>query len=259
MTVIQHFKKWLQQNRRSTNAFIRTGIRIFDAGVSFIRTVKGLLTDKNSRAIFYMKTFQRKRTHQTTAATCMNRYPDIFSGCLAYFDENDPIRILSFGCATGEEVITLHQYFPKAQIVGAEINKHSLKQCRKIPVGDHIHFIDSLPEEIKKYAPFDAIFCMAVLQRTPGVIAEEQITDLKKIYPFEKFERQIRELDGYLKQGGLMVVHMSQYDFSDTDIASRYQAYGDYHQNYYGPYVFDRNSKLKKELSHRHSIYIKKE
>ena len=257
LSKISQFKAWLKRNRTSSNFFLRWGIKIFDAFVSFVRTIKGLLTNKDTRAIYYNRIFHSKRIHQTTSSTCLNRYPEIFYGCMQYFEGRSDIRILSFGCSTGEEVITLRQYFPDAQIVGAEINKNSLEICRKRKLDDKISFVDSLPEEIQKHAPFDAILCMAVLQRTPGVIAEKGITDLKKIYPFEKFEDQIIELDGYLKPGGLMVVHMSQYDFTDTKLASNYNHYGDYNQDPYGPYVFDFNSKLKAEHTGRHSIFIK--
>lgn len=41
---------------------------------------------------------------------------------------------------------------------------------------------------------------MAVLQRTPDTITSQGIISLKKIYPFEKFEQQIIELDGYVKK-----------------------------------------------------------
>jgi len=47
-------------------------------------------------------------------------------------------------------------------------------------------------------------FCMAVLQRTPDKITRQGVKSLKKIYPFEKFEKQIIELDNYLKKGGLI-------------------------------------------------------
>lgn len=257
MSKIKQFKAWLQRNRKSSNPVLRGGIRIFDACVSFVRTIKGLLTDKNARAIFYMKTFDAGRTHQTTEATCFNRYPGIFFGCKGYFGEKEDIRILSFGCSTGEEVVTLQQYFPQAEIIGAEINRNSLRICRQRKLGERIHFVDSLPEEISKYAPYDAIFCMAVFQRTPGVIAEKNIRDLKKIYPFEKFEEKIVELDSYLNEQGLMVVHMSAYDFTDTKVAGRYKPYGDFNQDHYGPYVFGRDSRKKEKLSRRHSIYIK--
>lgn len=246
-----------QEKQKVVKSFYPLQHKIFDLCVTFIRTIKGIITDKNARAILYMKVFDSGRVHQTTAATCLNRYPDIFSACKEYFRGKDEIRILSFGCSTGEEVITLQRYFPRAEIVGAEINKNSLAVCRKLNLGEKIHFIDSVPREIESCGPFDAIFCMAVFQRTPGLISEKEITDLKKIYPFEKFEQQIIELDQYLNVNGLLVIHMSQYDFPDTVIASKYQAFGDYNQNYYGRFVFDRDSKIKKEIKQRNSIFMK--
>ena len=257
MEKLQRFKQWLKKNRKSENCFLRISIRIFDLCVHFIRTVKGLLIDKNARSIFCMKAFHSKRTHQTTATTCLNRYPQIFSACKKYFGDREKIRILSFGCSTGEEVITLQNYFPNAVIIGAEINKNSLAICRKLDLGESVHFIDSSPQKIDEFAPYDAIFCMAVFQRTPGMIADKKITDIKRIYPFEKFENQVVELDKYLNKSGLLIIHMSQYDFSDTVLAPNYEAYGDYNQNYYGSFVFDRDSKIKKKRENRNSIFIK--
>ena len=43
--------------------------------------------------------------------------------------------------------------------------------------------------EINKNGKFDLIFCMAVLQRTPDKITRQGVKSLKKIYPFEKFEK----------------------------------------------------------------------
>ena len=89
------------------------------------------------------------------------------------------------------------------------------------------------------------------------MIADKKITDIKRIYPFEKFENQVVELDQYLNKSGLLIIHMSQYDFSDTVLAPNYEAYGDYNQNYYGSFVFDRDSKIKKKIENRNSIFIK--
>src|SRR6266850_1421443 len=75
---------------------------------------------------------------------------------------------------------------------------------------------------IRARGPFDAIFCMAVLQRTPHTVEGEGITSLQDIYPFEKFERQISELDSLLRPGGLLIVHHAQYRMRDTTVAARY-------------------------------------
>lgn len=256
--MIRRFKLWLKTHRNAKNPLLRWGIWLFDRCVAFVRQGKALLTDRNARAIWYMKTFQRKRVHQTTAATCMDRYPELFTACQEYFSGQKGINILSFGCSTGEEVLSLRQYFPEAVIVGAEINKNSLKICRSLAVDENIHFIDSRPEKLHEHAPYDVIFCMAVFQRTPCQVAQKDIRDLSRIYPFRQFEQQLIELDSFLRPGGLMVIHFSQYDLTDTALAPNYRPLGDYHQNWYGPYVFGPDSKIKENIGHRHSIFIKK-
>ena len=75
---------------------------------------------------------------------------------------------------------------------------------------------------------------------------------------FEKFEKQIIELDGYLKPGGLMVVHFSQYSFMDTAIASKYDVFGDYNQDDYKSAIFDKNSELITEDIRRNSVFKKR-
>jgi hypothetical protein len=154
----------------------------------------------------------------------MDRYPEIFSTCRAYFADCEDLKILSYGCSTGEEVMTLRKYFPSAIITGAEINRRSLAMCRNHRIDERIAFIYSEHTEIAQRGPFDAIFCMAVLQRTPHTIIDQGITNLRYIYPFEKFDRQVAELDSLLKKGGLLTIHRTQYRFSDAGVASKYVA-----------------------------------
>jgi len=139
----------------------------------------------------------------------MDRYPEIFSLCRDYLAGRPDLRILSYGCSTGEEVLTLRSYFPAAMIVGAEINPQSLAIARKKVSDDRVVLIESDSAAIRESSPFDAIFCMAVLQRTPMLIADQGVKDLSGIYPFEKFDAKVAELDTWLKTGGLLVVHHS--------------------------------------------------
>ncbi len=196
--------------------------------------------------------------HQTTPATALNRFPVIFSACQEYFKDRNDIRILSFGCATGEEVITLRYYFPDATIIGAEVNKYCLEVCNRRRLDEKMIFIDSTDEEITRNGPYDAIFCMAVFQRTPERITLDGVKNIKRIYPFEKFEKQVCKLDQKLKEKGLFVIHYSQYDFADTRIVDRYEVYGDYGQGDYRCSVFDKHGKQIVKPPKRYSIFIKR-
>jgi len=152
----------------------------------------------------------------------MDRYPEIFSVCRDYCAGTPDLRILSYGCSTGEEILTLRRYFPSALIVGAEINRNSLAIARRKISDDRTVLIESDPAAISKRGPFDVIFCMAVLQRTPMLVAEKGIKDLSQMYPFEKYDAKVSELDSWLKPGGLLVVHHSQYSLADAAVASKY-------------------------------------
>ena len=250
-------KGWLKTNRNSHNPAIRLLVRTLYKIYAPIRMAKGLISSKQKRAVFYTKLLRRNRVHQTTPATAMNRYPVIFSACKEYFKNRKDIKILSFGCATGEEVITLRYYFPDATIIGAEVNKYCLEVCNRRRLDEKMIFIDSTDEEIASNGPYDAIFCMAVFQRTPEQITLDGVKNIKRIYPFAKFEKQVCKLDQQLNENGLLVVHYSQYDFADTRISGYYEAYGDYGQEDYRCSVFDKNGHRIERPWKRHTIFVK--
>ncbi|PEQ95201.1 hypothetical protein CN481_04920 [Bacillus sp. AFS006103] len=250
-------KHAVKLRQSSRNPLIKISLLILVDLWKVARTTVRFCTDSNFRSILILQLLNSKNVHQTTSYTQMDRYPAIFSSCREYLADKQDVKILSYGCSTGEEVLTLRRYFPTAHIVGAEINKHSLAICRKLPVDEKINFIHSTPNEIEKQGPFDAIFCMAVLQRKPHSIAEKGITSLKKIYPFEKFEQQIFELDGLLNPNGLLVIHYTQYSLQDTTAASKYVALGSHNQNNYASPVFDKNSNIVKNPEPQNTIFIK--
>ena len=211
-------KNALLARRASGSTIVRYGISTivaaYHAGQFFV--------DGRYRSIVLLKAFNKERVHQTTPDTCMDRYPGIFAACQSYFADRKELRILSYGCSTGEEVVTLRRYFPRAFITGAEINRRSLAICRKREADERIAFVYSRPTIVAQHGPFDAIFCMAVLQRTPFVIEARGITDLKRIYPFEKFDRQVAELDALLAVGGLLIIKNTQYRLKDATVVRKY-------------------------------------
>lgn len=257
-TSTEHIRQFIKRYRSIKNPLLRSMITLLLFLRNAYKTLILMCVDSEYRSAHLLELLHSKNAHQTTSLTSMNRYPEIFSACKDYFNDRQNISILSFGCSTGEEVITLRHYFPKARIVGAELNKRSLSICRSLPVDCKVSFIYSTQDELKKNGPYDAIFCMAVLQRKPHIIANKKIDNLKRIYPFEKFEKQLNELDQLLLPEGLFVIHYTQYSFDDTIISPKYKALGDYNQNSYGLPVFDKNSNLIKIPTPQNSIYIKK-
>jgi hypothetical protein len=121
----------------------------------------------------------------------------------------DARRILSFGCSTGEECVTLADYFPKAEIVGAEINPVVLLKAMKNR-SNRIRFVYASDRILKRLGGFDALFCMAVL-RSAGH------------YPFEIYEERALFLETLVRPGGLLVIHNSPYRFGDTARRGSYE------------------------------------
>jgi hypothetical protein len=255
--IIGTVKRTVKEYRSSKNPIVRLGASLFHVLWNTVQTSKRLYSDTNFRSIFLLQLLNSENVHQTTSLTYMNRYPAIFSACREYLHGKQDLKILSYGCSTGEEVLTLRQYFPTAYIIGAEINKRSLEKCRNLHIDKKIKFIYSNQDEIQKHGPFDAVFCMAVLQRQPHHIKAKGITSLQKIYPFEKFERQVIELDKLVKPQGLLIIHYTQYSLLDTAIASKYDTLGEYNQNDYLSPVFDKHSNLIETPSPQNSIFFK--
>ena len=221
------------------------------------RFITRFIMSSNYRSIIYLRLFKPKEIHQTTTLTSFNRYPKIFSSCKEYFNDRNNLKLLSYlGCSTGEEVVSLRLYFPDSDIIGTDINKNCLKQSRKRNLDDKQKFIHSTNYNISKHGPYDAILCMAVLQRTPHSVHNQGIKNIKKIYPFYKFDNQLIELDKNVKINGLIVVHFSQYLFEDSSIATRYKAYGDSRQNQKTPF-FDKSSDIIENVKQPLSIYKK--
>lgn len=256
MNPLAEIKQKIRLCRNSNNPVIRAGVKpIYLLRSAFHLT--RFFTDADFRGTTLMQIFNPGRVHQTTSLTCMNRYPEIFTECQKYLGEKANLKILSYGCSTGEEVLTLRYYFPPATIIGAELNRRSLAICRKQPIDPRTSFIYSTVGNLAMNGPYDAIFCMAVLQRRPGFIADNGVASLKKIYPFERFERQIKELDTFLKPQGLLIIHHTQYSFMDTSIAHRYEPYGETAQDNKAYPVFDKNSELRVNPAKFNSIYLK--
>ncbi|HEX5238290.1 MAG TPA: methyltransferase domain-containing protein [Sphingomicrobium sp.] len=197
----------------SVAAFLRSKIKAArKRGALWVRLldIVRLLAIAEGRSRLKTRAIHAREMHQTTSDTWEERYPDLFD--LAAELSPDARRILSFGCSTGEELISLRRRFPEAEIVGVEINPRSRRIAAQRIAPDRRASVHArLPN-----GDFDIIFVLAVLQREPHKIAEMNVADLTPYYPFEKFDAAVVSLAGRLRTGGLLCMQHSHYRVEDS-------------------------------------------
>ena len=156
--------------------------------------------------------------HQFSNYTKLNRYPDLFEAARLYFANQENIKILSFGCSTGEEVESLSNYLPQAEIVGVDINLWCIEQAQK-RYPQH-RFVHSLSPNFEALVGFDAIFCLAVFQNPANRHDKEREISA---YAFSQFEKQLSILDKKLKPNGLLFIDHCDFNFLELPLKNHYQ------------------------------------
>jgi 2-polyprenyl-3-methyl-5-hydroxy-6-metoxy-1,4-benzoquinol methylase len=152
-----------------------------------------------------------------------NRHPDFFDVVASRLADAEDLRILSFGCATGEEAFALASRLPRARIDGIDINLACIKKARRrMPsaLKRRVHFAqgDSVPDTPHRY---DAILCLSVLRHAR--LDAERPESCADILPFSRYLAMIESFDRALKPGGLLLLWGANFLFTDTPVAARYQ------------------------------------
>ena len=128
---------------------------------------------------------------QTASTTFMNRHPDIFNFLQERYGEKH-VRIVSFGCSTGEECFSIRKYLPNADIIGVDINPNSIKTALKNPLKDSkMEFKNLNPSELIELDKCDIILALSVLCKNPEA---QEINDITTIYPFDRYNSIITQL-----------------------------------------------------------------
>lgn len=183
-------------------------------------SIRSIALDADYRSSFLTRLTRGAAVHQDVTQTFPDRYPRIFGEMQRLIGREAPVRLLSYGCSSGEEVVSLRHYFPNAAVIGAEINRRMLKTCRDLPADRHMTFIKSTPEGIAAHGPYDAIFGMAVFQRNPHDVEKRGLTDISAHYPFARFDEALALLTAQVKPGGYLVVEHAQYRVEDSGSAA---------------------------------------
>jgi SAM-dependent methyltransferase len=166
-----------------------------------------------------------KGLYQPHGTTAQDRYPEVFRFVRERVGDGAGVRILSFGCATGEEVFSLRRYFQEATIVGLDINPINILVCRyrRWRIGDKkMVFAVAGSTAAEASAGYDAIFAMAVFRHgdlnnaPPPPKCDHRIR-------FADFEQSVADLARTLKPGGLLVIQHAMFRLADTAVASGFE------------------------------------
>ncbi len=178
--------------------------------------LRALASDPRARSELLTRLRFGSRVHQDISLSFPDRYPRLFTAARDLLADRAELRILSYGCAAGEEVISLRDYLPEASLVGAEINPALLRLCRALPPDPRRTFIASSPETIAAHGPYDAIFAMAVFTRRPHAVEAQDLRDISVHYPFALFAADLRFLAEQVAPGGLLIVEHALYLVEDA-------------------------------------------
>jgi SAM-dependent methyltransferase len=166
-----------------------------------------------------------KGLYQPYGTTSAERYPGVFQYVSESLGGSPDVRILSFGCATGEEVFSLRRYLPDANIVGLDINPFNIAVCcfRRLRAGDkRMTFAVAGSTEGEASASYDAIFAMAVFRHGDLNISPPPPECSHRIR-FAEFEQSAAYLARVLKPSGLLIIEHAMFRFCDTRAAKDFE------------------------------------
>lgn len=152
---------------------------------------------------------------QASHVTSHDRYPASFF--FASIHAKNYSKVLSFGCSTGLEALTLaSKYFPTGIIVGVDTDDEILQKARRNcrAFAHRVFFFNTVEHDIRVMGLYDVIFANSVLCKHPKYT--------KEAYPFERFESALFALHNALNTGGMLVVINPSYRVSDVRFLASY-------------------------------------
>lgn len=166
---------------------------------------------------------------QPATVTRLDRHPALFALVAARLGDGAAPRLLSFGCSTGEEAVTLARYLPHARIDAIDANPACIAQARRtadrLGLG-RIRFAcadapDRLDTPDALAAGYDAVFCLSVLRH--GDLDAWRPDRCTRLLPFARFAAAVEALDACVRPGGLLILWGCNFRFTDTAASARYR------------------------------------
>jgi 2-polyprenyl-3-methyl-5-hydroxy-6-metoxy-1,4-benzoquinol methylase len=181
---------------------------------------------------------------QPYSHTLPDRYPWLFEFAARQLGQRERLRVLSFGCSRGEEVLTLRRYFPGATLRGIDVDPDNIARARaRAPQDTKMSFAIAADTRAEPSAAYDAIFCLAVL--CLGDLTTRGARRSDPYLHFAQFEEVVSDLARCLKPGGLLFLHTTNFRFSDTSVAAGFEVAFEAEPAQLAPDVlFDRTNRL---------------
>jgi 2-polyprenyl-3-methyl-5-hydroxy-6-metoxy-1,4-benzoquinol methylase len=187
---------------------------------------------------------------QPYSHTLPGRYPWLFEFAAARLGDGPDLRIMSFGCSRGDEVLTLRKYFPSAAIRGIDIDARNIERCLARARSEEwpgATFAVAATTENERTESYDAIFCLAVLCHGDLTAGGAQRCD--PLLYFEDFQRMVADFARCLKPRGLLLLQTTNFRFCDTAAARDFDAVLDAKpQQLAADVLFDRDNRLMKDV-----------
>jgi 2-polyprenyl-3-methyl-5-hydroxy-6-metoxy-1,4-benzoquinol methylase len=183
---------------------------------------------------------------QTYSHTLPDRYPWLFRFAAAQFNADSALSLLSFGCSRGDEVFALRSHFPTAEIKGIDVDPENIAQCERRSRQQNargMKFSIAATTAAEPASSYDAIFCLAVL--CLGDLTTSQAQHSDPYLHFADFEAVVTDFARCLKPSGLLLLHTTNFRFSDTCVAKEFDTLLEAEPEQMAPDVqFDRDNRL---------------
>ena len=171
-----------------------------------------------------MNLFRRRRRQgrfQPYSHTLPDRYPWLFRFAADAISDGPDVRLLSFGCSKGDEVLALRTYFPKATIKGIDIDPRNIAQARaRASRFRGVEFSIGSNVSTEEAGSYDAIFCLAVLCH--GDLVRRDAVRSDPLMHFVDFDRTVGEFARCLKPGGVLFLHTTNFRICDSSVAAAF-------------------------------------
>ena len=201
---------------------MRNRLKRFARLVAFVRFARALATPLGRG---WLRASRRGALlFQPATVTRLDRHPALFALVAARLVEVAAPRVLSFGCSTGEEPVTLARYLPHARIDAIDANPACIAQARRTVDRLELRQITfacaDTPDALVADG-YDAVFCLSVLRHGDlEVLRPERCTGLMA---FAQFAAAVEMLDRCVRPGGLLILWGCHFRFTDTHISACYR------------------------------------